>query len=124
MSFSNGIFPNNHKLAFVKPFLKKTSLDSNDIKNYHPISNLSFLSKLIERVIANQLKLHFSFNGLISEYQTAYQKFYFCETALLWVQNDILVYLDSGHSTALLLLDLSAAFDTIDHNILFHHLKH
>ena len=104
--------------------LKKITLDSNDIKNYSPISNLSFLSKLIERVVANQLQLHLSFNGLMSEYQSTYRKFYSFETALLRVQNDILVFLDSGHSIALLLLDLSAAFDPNDHKILLHRLKH
>ena len=59
----------------------------------------------------------------MSEYQSAYCKFHSSETELLRVQNDILVSLDSGHSTALL-LDLPAAFDTIDHNILLHRLKH
>ena len=59
----------------------------------------------------------------MSEYQSAYGKFHSSETALLHVQNDILVSLDFGHSIALLLLDLSAAFDTIDHNILLHRLK-
>ena len=124
LSISTGIFPNDLTSAFVKPLLKKPTLDSNDIKNYRPISNLSFLSKLIERVIANRLQSHLSSNGLLSEYQSAYRKFHSSETALLRVQNDILVSLDSGHSTALLLLDLSAAFDTIDHNILLHRLQH
>ena len=82
-----------------------------------------FLSKLIERAIANQLQLHLSSNGLKSENQAAYRKFHFSETALLCIQNNILVSSDSGHFTALL-LDLSAAFDTIDHNILHHRLKH
>ena len=86
-------------------------LDSNDINNYRPLSNLSFLYKLIEHVIANQLQSHFSFNGLMSEYQSAYRKFYSYEIALLRVQNDILVSLDSGQSTAL--PHLSAAFDTV-----------
>ena len=103
--------------------MKKTTLDSNDIKNYRPISNLSFLSKLIKRVIANQLQLHLSSNGLMCEYQSACHKFHSSETALLCIQNDVLVSLDFGHSTALL-LDLSVAFDTIDHNILLHRLKH
>ena len=92
-------------------------------KNY-PISNLSFLSKLIERVKANQLQLHLFFNGLLSEHQSAYLKVHSSKTALLHVQNDILVSLDSGYSTALFLLDLSPAFDTINHNILLHRLKH
>ena len=60
----------------------------------------------------------------MSAYQSAYRKFHSSETALLRVQNDILVSLDPGHSTALLLFDLSAAFDIIDHNILLHCLKH
>ena len=94
------------------------------MKNYRPIYNLSFLSKLIERVIANQLQLHLSSNDLMSEYQSAYPKFHSSETALLRVQNDILDSLDSGHSIALLLLDLSVAFDTIDHIIILHRLKH
>ena len=81
-----------------------------------------FLSKLIERVITNQLQLHHSSNGLLSEYQSAYRKFHSSENAQLRVQNDILVSLDSGYSTALF-LDLSAAFAIIDHNILFHRLK-
>ena len=124
LSLSTGIFPNDLKSTFVKPLLKKTTLDSNDNKNYRPIFNLSFLSKLIERVIANQIHLHLSSNGLVSEYQSAYRKFHSSETALLRIQNDILVSLDSGYSTALLLLDLSTLSDTIDHNILLHRLKH
>ena len=93
------------------------------MKNHRPISNVSFLSKLIKCVIANQLQLHLSSNSFMSEYLSAYRKFHFSETALFHFQNDILVSLDSGHSLAFL-LDLSVAFDTIDHNILLHCLKH
>ena len=100
----------------------KTFLDSNDIKNYRSTSNLSFLFKLTECVIANRLHSYLSSNGLMLEYQSAYRKFYSSETALLHVRNDILVSLDSVHSTVF--LDLYAAFDTIDHNILFHCLKY
>ena len=82
-------------------------MDSNDITKFRPISNLSFLLKLIERVIVNQLQIHLSPNGLMSEYQWKYRKFQSSETVLLRVQNVNLVSLDSGHSTALLLLDLS-----------------
>ena len=100
------------------------TVDSNNIKNYRPISNLPFLSKLIELITANQLQLglYLSSNGLMSKYQSTSRKFYSSKTAILRIQNDILVSLDSGHSTALL-LDLSAAFDTIDHNILLHRFK-
>ena len=101
------------------------TVDSNNIKNYRPISNLPFLSKLIELITANQLQLglYLSSNGLMSKYQSTSRKFYSSKAAILRIQNDILVSLDSGHSTALLLLDLSAAFDTIDHNILLHRFK-
>ena len=60
----------------------------------------------------------------MSKLQSAYRKFHSSDTALLYVQNDILASLDAVHSTALLLLDLSAAFDTIDHSILTHRLQH
>ena len=56
----------------------------------------------------------------MSKFYSAYRKFHFSETTLLYVQNDILASLDAGHFTALMLLDLSAAFDTIDHSILTH----
>ena len=69
------------------------------MKNYRPISNLSLLSKLLERVNANPLQLNLSFNVLMSEYQSAYCKFHSFETALLRVLSDILVSLDSGHYT-------------------------
>ena len=88
------------------------------------MSRLSFLSKLIERVIAARLSSHLSSHNLMSKLQSAYRKFHSSETALLYVQNDILASLDAGHSTALLLLDLSAAFDTRDHSILTHRLQH
>ena len=113
LSFSFGIFPKEFKYAVVKPLLKKPKLDSSDLKNYRPISNIFFLSKSVEHIIANHLLTHLS-----------YHKFHSSETALLYVQNDILVALEAGHSTALLLLDLSAAFDTIDHNILINCLRH
>ena len=74
--------------------------------------------------MANRLQSHLSFNSLMSEYQSAYRKFHSSETAQHRVHNDILVSLDSGHSTALFLLDLFAAFHTINQNILLLHLKH
>ena len=83
-----------------------------------------FLSKLTERVIANCLLSHGSSHHLMSNFLSAYSKFHSCETALLRVQNDIFVLLDAGHSTALLFLDLSAAFETIDHSILLYHLRY
>ena len=82
------------------------------------------MSKLIERVIAARFSSNLSLHNLKSKLQSAYHKFHYSETALLHIQNDFLTSLDAGHSTILLLLDLSAAFDTIDLSILTHRLQH
>ena len=97
LSLSSGVFSKQLKSALVKPLLKKSNLDPSDLKNYRPISNLSFLSKLIERVIAARLSSHLSSHNLMSKLQSAYRKFHSSETALLYVQNDILASLDAGH---------------------------
>ncbi len=87
-------------------------------KNYRLVSNLTFLSKLIERVVALQLVDHLLNNGLMDKLQSAYRKGHSTETALLRVQNDILMKLDKGKVVMLVLHDLSAALNTIDHEIL------
>ena len=100
------------------PLQKKPSLDRNILKNYRPVSNLSFISKLIEKVVAKQLNEFISREGLLNVNQSAYKSSHSTETALLKIQNDIAFSMDSGKAVALTLLDLSAAFDTIDHSLL------
>ena len=100
------LFFKTTQICFSKPLLKKFNLDPNDFKNYRPISNLSFLSKLIERIIAARLSSPLSSHNLMSKLQSAHHKFHSFEIALLYVQNDILASLDAGHSSALLLLGL------------------
>ena len=78
----------------------------------------------MERVIAARLSSHLFLHNLMSKVPSAYRKFYSSETVLLYIQIDILASLDIGHSTVLLLLDLSAAFGTIDHSILTHCSQH
>ena len=92
------------------------------MKNYRPVSNLSFLSKVLEKVVVNQLNSHTNSSNTSNLYQSAYRKFHSTETALLKVHNDILASMDAGKVTALTFLDLSAAFDTIDHTILLRRL--
>ena len=75
LSLSSGVFPKHFKSALVKPLLKISNLDPNDLKNYRPILNLSFLSKLIDRVIAARLSLHLSSHNLMSKLQSVYHKF-------------------------------------------------
>ena len=94
------------------------------MKNYRPVSNLSFLSKVLEKVVVNQLNTHINSSNTSNQYQSAYRKFHSTETALLKVHRDILASMDAGRVTALTLLDLSAAFDTIDHTILLSRLDY
>ena len=119
LSISTGTVPRKFKQAYIKPLLKKPSLNKDELKNYRPVSNLSFISKILEKVILIQLQEHLSSNNMLNSFQSAYKKFHSTETALLKMHNDILMNTDNGNLTALLLLDLSAAFDTIDHTSLF-----
>ncbi|KAK3744261.1 hypothetical protein QZH41_007431 [Actinostola sp. cb2023] len=116
--------PKQFKDAVVTPILKKASLNPEILKNYRPVSNLPFVSKIVEKAVVLQISSHLEKNDLYDIYQSAYKKQHSTETALVRVQNDLLMALDSGSSVILLMLDLSAAFDTIDHSILLHRLSH
>ena len=87
------------------------------------MSNLPFLSKVLGRVILRQLVVHLSTNGLLPEFQSAYRKGHPTETAVLKVFSDIVDDMDKGKFELLSLLDLSAAFDTVDHDILLHRMS-
>ena len=102
----------------VTPIFKKSSLDKEVIKNYRPVSNLNFISKILERVVAVQLQTHLDEAGLMTAIQLAYRKHHSTESAVLHIHNNILLNMAKGSVTALTLLDLSAALDTIDHTIL------
>ena len=123
LSLSCAEFSDSLKIAFVTPLIKKLTLDCEILKNYRPVSNLSFLSKLIERIVSTQFIDHLKSNGLYEVYQSAYKQFHSTETALLRVQNDLLKAVDESGGAILVLLDLSAAFDTIDHGKLLTLLK-
>ena len=109
-SLSTSTVPNQFNKAVITPILKKLSLDSNASKNFRPMANLLFISKVVEKAVALQISTHVEKNDLNDGYQCAYKKCHSMETALLRVQNDLLMALDSF----VLMLDLSAAFDTID----------
>ncbi|PIK50955.1 hypothetical protein BSL78_12172 [Apostichopus japonicus] len=122
-SFAEGTFPSILKTAYIRPLLKKTGLDKEVLKNYRPVANLGFLGKTIERVVSARLSTVINEHNLSDKFQSAYRPKHSIETALLRVQNDILTAMDEGNATALILLDLSAAFDTVDHNILLGRLR-
>ena len=118
-----GKCPNFFKQAHVTSILKKSSSDNEILKNYRPVSNLNFISKILERVVALQLQTHLDEAGLMTAFQSAYRKHHSTESALLNIHNDILLNMAKGSVTALTLLDLSATFDTIDHTILLDRLN-
>ena len=103
--------------------LKKPSLDKNLLKNYRPISNLPLLSKILEKVVLHKLLSHLQENNLSNPFQSAYRAGHSTETVLLGIVNNILSALDNDNISVLLFLDLSAAFDTIDHQILLSRLN-
>ena len=122
-SLEEGYVPDCLKKAIVKPLLKKPTLDPLVYKNYRPVSNLAFISKVLEKVIAGQLLNHLNQNSYLDKYQSAYRPGFSTETALLKVINDSLISLNSGNLVLLILLDLSAAFDTINHKLLLDKLQ-
>ena len=108
------------KRTFVTPLIKKLILDCEIFKNYRPVSNLPFVSNLIERISCAQLVDHLKENDLYEIFQSAYRQLHGTDTALIQVQNDKLQTVDSEGGAILVLLDLNAAFDTIDHQKLLH----
>jgi hypothetical protein len=114
VSIATGHVPSDFKCAQIRPLIKKIGLDQNNFKNYRPVSNLALISKVIEKVVAARLDQHLMEHQLLEKFQSAYRAIHSTETALLKVYSDIADALDSGSNAVLVLLDLSAAFDTID----------
>ena len=121
--FAFKMYALSHKIARITPLIKKTSLDAENLSNYRPISNLNFISKVVELAGAAQLQDYLCSNGPYGNVQ--YRKDHSTETALLRVQNDILRSIDSHKDVVLVLLDLSAAFDTstVNHQFLLQRLR-
>ena len=122
LSLSTGVVPDALKVAILSPTLKKSDADFEQFQNFRPISNLRVVSRLVEKAVVIQLTDHVMGHYLDETFQSAYKNFHSTETALVRVQNDILCAIDN-ESVILLLLDLSPAFDTVDHSILLSRLR-
>ena len=116
-SLQEGIFPENWKTAIVMPLLKKTGLDL-IFKNYRPVSNLSFVSKVTERAGLSQYVDHLKSINMYTSKNSAYKEQHSTETLLVKVHSDIINNMDNRQVTLLVMLDLSAAFDTVCIDIL------
>ena len=117
VSLREGVFAYKWKTAIIKPLLKKVGLDL-ITKNYRPISNLPFMSKLVEKCMVTQFNKYCEDNQLMPDYQSAYRSNYSCETSLVKLVNDILWDFENQNVVALVALDLSTALDTADHEVL------
>ena len=116
-SLAQGEFYTNWKEALVKPLVKNRKLGKT-LTNYRPVSNLQFISKIVEKVTLDQFTQHCNRNSLLPNYQSAYRQHRSCETSLVKLVNDILWAMEKQLVTVVVILDLSAAFDTVDHDLL------
>ena len=122
-SMAEGGVPTTLKHANVVPVLKKPSLDKDLMKNYRPVSNLTYLSRSWRRCIAKRLLDHLAHNNLHETLRSAYKPAHSTETALLRVQNDFPQAIDKRQCGVLILLDLSTAFDSVDNSVLLQRLS-
>ena len=102
---------------------KKPGMDFNLLSNHRPVSTLPFIGKVIEKAVAQQVSQHISNYQLWDDLQSAYRPGHSCETAMVKVTNDILLAFDQGEGVLMVMLDLSAAYDLVDHEILLSRLK-
>ena len=117
LSLTSGQFTEEWRCALINPLLKKLGLDLL-FPNYRPVSNLQYISKVTEKAVFNQMHAHMTTNAIYPELQSSCRRFHSTETVLLKVTNDILMKVNSQEVTLLVMLDLSAAFDMVNHDIL------
>ena len=117
-----GVFPVNLKIAKIIPIFKKD--DRTVFNNYRPISLLPIMSKVVEKVIADQMNEFFVKHKLLFDHQYGFRSGHSTEHAALELTDRIITNIDNKKSPLNIFLDLSKAFDTLDQNILFHKLHH
>ena len=122
-SLTNGYFSTQWKNANVKPLIKKAELDETLSSKYRPVSKLPFLSKVLDRIVHRQLTNHLNRHNVLPDVQSAYRKRFSTETAVLKVYSDIIDAMSNEKMVLLSLLDLTEAFDTVDHDVLLQRWK-
>lgn len=122
-SLQSGYFPDALKHASVRPLIKDQNGDIDDKKNYRPISNLTFVSKLLEKAALVQINEHINSESLHCAFQSGYRPHHSCETSVFKLTYDIQEAINDRKMVGALFLDMSAAFDTVDHNVLLKRLS-
>ena len=123
-SFKHGYMCDSLNDAILRPLLKSPKLDL-VFPNFRPVSNLAYLGKLAKWFVCQQLMRYTEVMDMMEPFQSAYRQGFSTETALqFWVKTDILDAIDRKEVTCLVMLDLSTAFDTINHKLLLNHLKY
>ena len=122
MSLSSGTFPEIHKKGIVSPLYK--SKDPQDVTNYRPVCLLNSVSKILEKVVNIRLLNHLNNNNILNNNQFAYRKGRNTEGVAMKLCNDILRGFDENKLGIAVFLDLSRAFDCVNHKILLEKLKH
>ncbi len=120
---SSGFPPFYFKHTTVYLLSKKPSLDPSVLSNCRPISKLPFLSKILEKILSTQLISFMNDNQIFEKFQSDFHSQHSTQTTLVQVSHDLLLAVDSGLFSVLLLLDLSSAFDIANHDVLISHLK-
>src|SRR6218665_23357 len=122
-SIQEAYLPTLQKRSILLPKLKREGLDSTDPSNYRPIANVTFLSKILERIIANQLLVHLDVNVLFPPLQSGFRRNHSTGTLLVCLLSDFYGAMDCGQITLLALFNVSAAFNSVDHSILLNRLS-
>ncbi len=117
-SLHTGVFPSAFKQARITPLLKKPTLNPTLLGNYRPVSLLTFIAKTLEQVVFHEVSAFLTQNNLLDSNQSGFRSGHSTETALLSVVEALRLARSASKSSLLILLDLSAAFDTVNHQIL------
>ena len=122
-SLISGVIPHSEKISIITPIIKNKKGDKNELSNYRPVSSITTLSKIMEKIVYARLMTYLTQNDLLPQRQSAYRPGHSTETTLMRFHEDLTQAQNSGKITCVILLDSSAAFDTVDHKILIERLN-
>ena len=121
--FLSGNFPECEKEGIISPLIKNFDLNPENLDAYRPVTELPVIPKLAEIAMHDRLTTHLDSREILPELQSALRPNHSTETALVKVHSDIINSLDNGKTVCMIFLDLSSAFDTVDHEILINELQ-